>query len=78
MRPWQSVYGADVIEQGNFDPAQGPISPKVTRLYSDYESVRAMSWLIEGPQSAIVFDALQTPWNSPDQTAARSTTKSGR
>jgi glyoxylase-like metal-dependent hydrolase (beta-lactamase superfamily II) len=37
-------------------------------MYSDYESVRAMSWLIEGPQSAIVFDALQTAWNSPDQT----------
>jgi glyoxylase-like metal-dependent hydrolase (beta-lactamase superfamily II) len=27
-----------------------------------------MSWLIEGPESAIVFDALQTPWNSPDET----------
>ena len=24
-------------------------------------------WLIEGPQSAILFDALQTPWNSTDQ-----------
>ncbi len=69
VRPWQSTYGADVIDAGNFDPAQGPIVPKVTRMYSDYESVRAMSWLIEGPQSAIVFDALQTPWNSPDQTA---------
>ena len=69
VRPWQSTYGADVVEPGNFDPAQGPIAPKVTRMYSDYESVRAMSWLIEGPQSAIVFDALQTPWNSPDQTA---------
>ena len=68
VRPWQSVYGADVVEPGNFDPAQGPISPKVTRLYSDYESVRPMSWLIEGPHSAIVFDALQTPWNSADQT----------
>jgi glyoxylase-like metal-dependent hydrolase (beta-lactamase superfamily II) len=68
VRPWQSTYGSDVIEPGNFDPAKGPIAPKVTRMYSDYESVRAMSWLIEGPQSAIVFDALQTPWNSPDQT----------
>lgn len=68
LRPWQSQYGADVIEPGNFDPAKGPITPKVTRMYSDYESVRAMSWLIEGPQSAIVFDALQTAWNSPDQT----------
>ena len=67
-RPWQSQYGADVVEEGNFDPAKGPIAPKVTRLYSDYESVRAMSWLIEGPQSAIVFDALQTAWNSADQT----------
>jgi hypothetical protein len=69
VRPWQSVYGADVVEAGNFDPAQGTIKPKVTRLYSDYESVRAMAWLIEGPQSAIVFDALQTTWNSADQTA---------
>ncbi len=68
VRPWQSLYGSDVIEQGNFDPAKGPIAPKVTRMYSDYESVRAMSWLIEGPQSAIVFDALQTTWNSTDQT----------
>lgn len=68
VRPWQSQYGADVVEAGNFDPAKGPIAPKVTRMYSDYESVRAMSWLIEGPQSAIVFDALQTPWNSTDQT----------
>lgn len=68
VRPWQSQYGADVVEPGNFDPAKGPIAPKVTRMYSDYESVRAMSWLIEGPQSAIVFDALQTPWNSTDQT----------
>lgn len=68
VRPWQSQYGADVIEQGNFDPAKGTIAPKVTRLYSDYESVRAMAWLIEGPQSAILFDALQTAWNSADQT----------
>ena len=66
-RPWKSVYGSDVIEQGNFDAAQGPITPKVTRIYSDYESVRSMSWLIEGPQSALLFDALQTPWNSTDQ-----------
>jgi glyoxylase-like metal-dependent hydrolase (beta-lactamase superfamily II) len=69
LRPWQSVFGADVVEQGNFDPAKGPIAPKVTRLYSDAESVRAMSWLIEGPESAIVFDALQTPWNSADATS---------
>jgi glyoxylase-like metal-dependent hydrolase (beta-lactamase superfamily II) len=69
VRPWQSLYGAEIVEPGNFDPLQGPITPKVTRLYSDYESVRSMSWLIEGPQSAIVFDALQTPWNSTDQTA---------
>ncbi len=68
VRPWQSQYGADVMEAGNFDPTKGPIVPKVTRLYSDYESVRAMSWLIEGPQSAIVFDALQTAWDSADQT----------
>jgi glyoxylase-like metal-dependent hydrolase (beta-lactamase superfamily II) len=68
VRPWQSQYGADVMEPGNFDPTKGTITPKVTRLYSDYESVRAMAWLIEGPQSAIVFDALQTAWNSPDQT----------
>jgi glyoxylase-like metal-dependent hydrolase (beta-lactamase superfamily II) len=67
VRPWQSEYGADVVEAGNFDPARGPIAPKVTRLYSDSESVRSMSWLIEGPASAIVFDALQTPWNSADQ-----------
>lgn len=67
VRPWQSEYGADVVEPGNFDPARGPIAPKVTRLYSDAESVRSMSWLIEGPQAAIVFDALQTPWNSADQ-----------
>ena len=67
VRPWQSVYGADVVEPGNFDPAKGPVSPKVTRLYSDAESVRSMAWLIEGPQSALLFDALQTPWNSTDQ-----------
>ncbi|MCC6633322.1 MAG: S-layer homology domain-containing protein [Gammaproteobacteria bacterium] len=67
VRPWQSVYGADVVEPGNFDPARGPVTPKVTRLYSDAESVRSMAWLIEGPQSAVVFDALQTPWNSTDQ-----------
>lgn len=69
VRPWQSVYGADLIEAGNFDPAQGAIKPKVTRLYSDYESVRAMAWLIEGPQSAVMLDALQTTWNSTDQTS---------
>lgn len=68
VRPWESVYGADVVEPGNFDPARGPIAPKVTRLYSDAESVRSMSWLIEGPRAAILFDALQTPWNSADQT----------
>ena len=67
VRPWQSVYGADVVEPGNFDPARGPVTPKVTRLYSDAESVRSMAWLIEGPHSAVVFDALQTPWNSTDQ-----------
>jgi glyoxylase-like metal-dependent hydrolase (beta-lactamase superfamily II) len=67
VRPWQSEYGADVVETGNFDPARGPIAPKVTRLYNDSESVRSMSWLIEGPGAAIVFDALQTPWNSADQ-----------
>jgi glyoxylase-like metal-dependent hydrolase (beta-lactamase superfamily II) len=67
-RPWESVYVADVIEPGNLDPAKGPIVPKVTRLSSDYESVRAMSWLVEGPGAAVLFDALQTPYNSPDQT----------
>ena len=69
LRPWQSIYGSDVMEPGNFDPTKGPITPKVTRMYSDYESVRAMSWLIEGPASAIVFDALQTPWHTTDQTS---------
>jgi glyoxylase-like metal-dependent hydrolase (beta-lactamase superfamily II) len=68
LRPWEAVFGADVIEEGNFDPARGPVSPRVTRLYSDSESVRSMSWLIEGPESALLFDALQTPWNSQDQT----------
>lgn len=67
VRPWQSVFGADVVDAGNFDPAQGTIRPKVTQLYSDYESVRAMAWLIEGPASAILFDALQTTWNTTDQ-----------
>jgi hypothetical protein len=38
LRPWESLFSADVIEQGNFDPAKGPVTPKVTRLYSDYES----------------------------------------
>jgi len=66
-RPWTSTYNADVLLPGNFDPAQGTITPKVTRMCSDYESVRAMSWLIEGPGAAVVMDALQTPWNSPDQ-----------
>ncbi len=69
VRPWQSQYGADVVEAGNFDPAKGAIAPKVTRLYSDYESVRAMAWLVEGPASAVLFDALQTTWNSADQTS---------
>jgi glyoxylase-like metal-dependent hydrolase (beta-lactamase superfamily II) len=68
VRPWQSIYGSAVIDEGNFDPAKGTIAPKVTQLYSDYESVRAMAWLIEGPGSAIVFDALQTDWNTTDQT----------
>ena len=68
-RPWTSVYNADVILPGNFDPSKGTITPKVTRMCSDYESVRAMSWLIEGPGSAVVMDALQTPWNTADQTA---------
>ena len=68
VRPWQSIYGSAVIDAGNFDPAQGTIRPKVTQLYCDYESVRAMAWLVEGPASAIVFDALQTTWNSTDQT----------
>lgn len=69
VRPWQSVFGANVIDAGNFDPAKGTITPKVTQLYSDYESVRAMAWLIEGPQSAIMLDALQTTWNTTDQAA---------
>ncbi len=68
LRPWQAVYGSAVTDEGNLDPAKGAIRPKVTQMYCDYESVRAMCWLIEGPASAIVFDALQTTWNSTDQT----------
>ena len=69
LRPWQAIYGSAVIDAGNFDSGQGAIRPKVTQMYCDYESVRAMCWLIEGPASAIIFDALQTPWNSTDQTS---------
>lgn len=68
LRPWQAIYNSAVIDEGNFDAAKGTIRPKVTELSCDYESVRAMCWLIEGPASAIVFDALQTTWNSTDQT----------
>ncbi len=67
-RPWTSVYKPAAIFPGNFDPTKGPITPKVTRINSDYESVRACSWVIEGPGSAVVMDALQTVWNDPNQT----------
>jgi len=68
-RPWTSVYQATTVMPGNFDPTKGTITPKVTRINSDYESVRACSWVIEGPGSVVVMDALQTVWNDPNQTA---------
>lgn len=38
-------------------------SPAVYEIFRDNESVRAMAWYIEGKESGIVFDALQTPAN---------------
>lgn len=37
--------------------------PAVYEIFRDNESVRAMAWYIEGEESGIVFDALQTPVN---------------
>jgi len=34
--------------------------PAVYQIYNDSESVRAMAWYIEGQESGILFDALQT------------------
>jgi glyoxylase-like metal-dependent hydrolase (beta-lactamase superfamily II) len=67
-RPWTSVYQTTVVEAGNFDPTKGTITPKVTRVCNDYESVRPMSWVIEGPGGVLVMDALQTVYNDPNQT----------
>jgi len=39
-------------------------SPDVYRICNDAESVRAMAWYIEGPNSGIIFDALQTSASS--------------
>lgn len=36
------------------------VSPAVYRICNDSESVRPLAWYIEGPNSGIVFDALQT------------------
>jgi glyoxylase-like metal-dependent hydrolase (beta-lactamase superfamily II) len=38
-------------------------SPAVYQLYNDSESVRAMAYYIEGQESGIMFDALQTQFN---------------
>jgi glyoxylase-like metal-dependent hydrolase (beta-lactamase superfamily II) len=43
--------------------AKTPTSPAVYRICNDAESVRPMAWYIEGQDSGIVFDALQTPDN---------------
>nr|WP_312576227.1 S-layer homology domain-containing protein [Sedimentibacter sp.] len=39
-------------------------SPAVYRICNDSESVRAMAWYIEGPNSGIIFDTLQTSTSS--------------
>lgn len=39
-------------------------SPAVYRICNDAESVRAMAWYIEGADSGIIFDALQTSASS--------------
>lgn len=53
-RPLDDVFQSDLIVEGDEK------TPKVYRVYNDAESVRAMCWFIEGPESGIVFDALQT------------------
>jgi len=37
------------------------VSPAIFRICNDSESVRPLAWYIEGPNSGIVYDALQTP-----------------
>lgn len=37
------------------------VSPAVYRICNDSESVRPLAWYIEGPNSGVLFDALQTP-----------------
>ncbi|HYQ57804.1 MAG TPA: cadherin-like beta sandwich domain-containing protein [Draconibacterium sp.] len=53
-RPLDDVFQSDLIVKGDEK------TPKVYRVYNDSESVRAMCWFIEGPESGIVYDALQT------------------
>jgi hypothetical protein len=53
-RPLDDDFKSDLIVAGN------KTTPKVYRIYNNSESVRAMCWFIEGPESGIVFDALQT------------------
>lgn len=53
-RPLDAEFQSDLIVEGD------ATTPRVYRVYNDAESVRAMCWYIEGPDRAIVFDALQT------------------
>jgi hypothetical protein len=53
-RPLDDEFQSELIVKGD------AVTPKVFRVYNNSESVRAMCWFIEGPDRAIVFDALQT------------------
>jgi len=53
-RPLDHEFQSDLIVEGD------ETTPTVYRVYNDAETVRAMCWFIEGPESGIVYDALQT------------------
>ncbi|MBP7110323.1 MAG: S-layer homology domain-containing protein [Firmicutes bacterium] len=53
-RPFIDEFKHDLIME------KTATSPAVYRIYNDSESVRPMAWYIEGRDSGIVFDALQT------------------
>lgn len=53
-RPLDDKFQSDLLIEGDNK------TPRVYRVYNNSETVRAMCWLIEGPERGIVFDALQT------------------
>ncbi len=56
-RPEDADFGHELILE------KTATSPAVYQLYNNSESVRAMAWYIEGQESGILFDALQTKIN---------------